>query len=407
MGPLDGVKVLEWGDVVTAPYCGKLLADLGAEVIKIELPGHGDKSRSIGPFFKDIPGLNRSGLFLYLNTNKLGVTLDPSTESGREIFLDLISKTDVVLENQPVDYRDSIGLSYDTLRKTNPGVILVSISPFGETGPYRNYQATDFIISQMGGPGYLQPGREEASVDHPPVRPGGRQGDFSTALAAAGSVMHGLFQRQKTSEGCHIDVSALDSVASGSNTLVGPFFGNGTVIRRESPNATGPVPLLRENKVPCQDGYLVLQPRSYEDWQALAEIMGNPEWAQGEQFRDGALRAEYVLGKRPELWDWTRTQEKQSLYHAAQRRRIVSFPINNAEDLFNSEHLRAREYFVEVDSPETGPLKYPGAPAKFSKTPWSIRRAAPSLGEHNHMIFCETLGLTPDHLITLEEAGVV
>ena len=106
MGPLDGVKILEWGDVVTAPYCGKLLADLGAEVIKIELPGSGDKARSIGPFFKDTPGLNRSGLFLYLNTNKLGVTLDPSTEAGRRFFLDLVSSTDVVLENQPIDYRD-------------------------------------------------------------------------------------------------------------------------------------------------------------------------------------------------------------------------------------------------------------------------------------------------------------
>ena len=158
-GALEGLRILEWGELASAPYCGKLAADMGAEVIKVEPPRRGDKARWIAPFFQDTPGLDRSGLFLYLNTNKLGVTLDPSNPPGRQLFLDLVAQVDVVIENQPMGYPDSIGLGYEAMRQANSKVVLVSISPFGASGPYRDYQATDLIIAQMSGLGYILPGR--------------------------------------------------------------------------------------------------------------------------------------------------------------------------------------------------------------------------------------------------------
>ncbi len=405
-GALEGLRILEWGDMITAPYCGKLAADLGAEVIKLERPREGDKARWIAPFFQDIPGPDRSGLFLYVNTNKLGITLDPSRPTGRQLFLDLLKQVDVVVENQPVGFPDSVGLGYDVLRQVNDQVIQLSISPFGDTGPYKDYQATDLIIAQMSGLGYPQPGWEEATADRPPIRPGGRQADFGAGLTASVAMMHAVFQRQANGKGCYVDLSALDTAASSITTLLGPYLDGGRVARRV-PAGTPAEQGGGGGRVPTKDGYLILSPRSWVDWQALVEIMGNPEWARGEQFQNAALRTQYITGVRPELWEWTRTQDKQSLYHAAQRRRITSFPVNSPEDIVNSEHLKAREFFVQVDHPETGPVKYLGAPAKFSKTPWSIRRPAPRLGEHNVEVYCNRMGYSREKLVELAEAGVI
>ena len=403
-GALDGLRILEWGELVSAPYCGKLVADMGAEVIKVEPPRQGDKARWLAPFFQDIPGPDRSGLFLYLNTNKLGITLDPSKPLGRQLFLDLVAQVDVVIENQPMGYPDSIGMGYEALHQASSNVVLLTISPFGASGPYRDYQATDLTIAHMSGFGYPQPGREEATPDRPPLRPGGRQTDFNAGLTAAVAMMHGLFQRQASGEGSYVDVSALEATAIVSASL-GAYLDDGPVLRRV-PTGTAAETTWVE-RLPTKDGYLNIQSITYQDWQALAEIMGNPQWAQGEQFQDVSVRAEYFRGRRPELWEWTRTQEKQKLYHALQRRRMVAMPINTAEDLLNSEQLNTRGFFVEVNTPETGPLKYPGAPAKYSKTPWSIRRPAPSLGQHNREVFCERLGLAGEKLVELAAAGVI
>lgn len=402
MGALDGLKILEWADGVAGAYCGKLAADLGAEVIKVEAPRTGDKLRAVGPFYQDVPGPDRSGLFLYLNTNKLGVTLDPSVPEGRQLFLDLVSSVDVVVQEQPAALPDRLGVGYDTLAEANPAVVVVSVTPFGMTGPYRDYKATDLVLMQMGGPGYLQPGAEEAMADRPPVRPGGRQGDFGAGVSAAGAVMHGVFQQQATGRGCFIDVSALEAVAQSSNTLLGPYFGSGDVLRRTQP---GTMPQPRDGRVPCIDGFLTLQPRTYQDWQVLSEMMGDPEWAQDEELQDAAIRAEYLTGKRPEFWEWTRTQKKQTLYHAAQRKRIVSFPVNSADDIVESEHLQARDYFVQVTTPGTGPVRQPGAPVKYSKTPATVRDPAPTLGQHNREVFGR-LGITPEQLTALAESGI-
>jgi CoA:oxalate CoA-transferase len=396
-GALDGLKIVEWGEMITAPYCGKLAADLGAEVIKIEPPGTGDNARHAGPFFQDVPGLDRSGLFLYLNTNKLSITLDPTTETGRQVFLDLIAEADVVLENQKVGFPESIGLGYDALHEINPRLIVVSISPFGATGPYRDYQATDLVVGQMAGLGYLQPGKEEGTVDMPPIRPGGRQADFGAGLTAAAAMMHALFQRSVSGEGSHVDVSSVEAAIAGDTTIIGPYLEKGTVEHRLPVGNTDGIG-VGGYRLPCKDGYLVFQTGTYGEWQTFVDVMGNPEWTQDERFQELEARSECFLGVRPELWDWTRTQEKQKLYHATQRRRLTTFPVNTPEDIVNSEHLNERGFFVEVDHPETGPIKYPGAPAIMHGTPWAIRSAAPSLGQHNKEVLNGRLGRSLDDL---------
>lgn len=212
---LDGLKVVEWSEFVSGPYCGKLLADLGAEVIKAEKPGSGDRARSYGPFPQDIPHPEKSGLFLYLNTNKLGVTLNVGNARGAEIFKELVKWADVVVENHPPAEVEEVGLQWENLKTLNPRLVMASISPFGQTGPYRDYRACDLNLFHASGLAFVNPSDcVDDAEQQPPLKGPLHQSSFVAGLTAAISTMSAVFASQMTGLGQHVDLSEHEALAS-------------------------------------------------------------------------------------------------------------------------------------------------------------------------------------------------
>ncbi|MEE8397795.1 MAG: CoA transferase, partial [Desulfobacterales bacterium] len=213
-GALSDLRVIEFADFISGPFCAKLMADLGAEVIKIETPSSGDTARQTGPFPNDIAHPERSGLFLYLNTNKQSITLDPGTSAGADIFKELVKSADVLIENMPPSTMEGLGLDYESLRRINPGLIMTSITPFGQSGPYAHRKANDLICTQMSGLAYHTPSGGVDSPERPPLKPGGRQSDFIAGSTAAAATMFAVIARRTLGEGQHLDVSQHESNAS-------------------------------------------------------------------------------------------------------------------------------------------------------------------------------------------------
>lgn len=399
---LAGVRVLEYAQLVAGPYCAKMLADLGAEVIKIEPPRTGDQARQLEPFPNDIPHPERSGLFLYLNTNKKGITLNANTATGRSLFKDLVSASDILIVANPPHPLSMLKLDYTVLKEINPRLIVVLISPFGQSGPYKDYKATDLISFHMSGLGYLAP---RGATDHsrPPLRAGGRLADMFAALNAAASALMALYARRLTGRGQQVDISEQECIIPMIRRPLTVYLYR----KQISARFTRSWRIAPNDIMPCKDGYLFVAAIEEGQWQRFVELMGNPDWAEDPRFRDRFGRTEHWEALYPLITAWTMKHTKEEIYRAAQARRIPISPLNTAEDLFSSAHLQARGFFAEVDHPETGTLKYPGAPYKLSQTPWGVQQAAPLLGEHNQQIYCDLLGRTQRELVKLHEAGII
>jgi len=228
---LTGVKVLEYCELVSGPYCGKLLADLGAEVVKIEKPKVGDEARERGPFLNDIPHPERSGLFLYLNTSKLGITLDPETPIGKKIFTELVKDSDVLIEDTAPGTMELLELGYDILREINPSLIMTSVTPYGQTGPYRRYKAHHLNIYHMSGQSHFSfDGKRRP--DKPPAKGGGYVGDYDAGLSGAVATLAALYKRNLGSIGQHIDVSRQEALISLDRVDIGTFANDAEAKRR-------------------------------------------------------------------------------------------------------------------------------------------------------------------------------
>ncbi|MEA1958860.1 MAG: CoA transferase [Chloroflexota bacterium] len=397
---LGGVKALELCQMVAGPYCTKLMGDLGAKVVKIEPPRCGDIARRSPPFFHDTPDVEGSGLFLYLNTSKLGVTLDVTKSTGKSIFIDLVKDADILVEDNPPGWMAEHGLGYDDLKAINPGLIMTSITPFGQTGPYRDYKAHSLNVFQGSGEGYLTPGGPE-NMGRPPLRLGTFVGEYDSGMNAANATLGALFHKKRTGTGQWIDISKQEAIMSLNRLDMARFANEGEVITRARLGAPyGGV-------LPCKDGYTVFITWEAEQWDKLVHFMGDPEWARDEMFQDYADRYRYGEVLNALLTEWLMNYTKEELYHRGQEAGIAFGMVFTSKDLVESEHLKAREFFVDVDHPRTGTLKYPGAPYKFSETPWCIVRPAPTLGEHNEDIFVKRLGRSKQEIVKLYEAGVI
>lgn len=398
---LSDLKVLEFGNLVSAPYCGKLMADLGAEVIKIEEPGVGDEARSRGPFAQDTPGLERSGLFAYLNTNKLSITLNPRTFLGKKIFKELVKGSDILVENQPPSLMEELGITYETLEKINPRLIMTSITPFGQTGPHRDYKAYELNTYNGCGYGYVSTACITEPV-MPPVKAGGRQSEFGAAQSASVATMCAVYVRDQIDAGQHIDISIQEIMAGQYESIVEHW----TLAENEMGGLTDPI-IQPITPLECKDGWIFLMCVEDDQFDRMVEIMGNPEWAENELFEDRFLRADYADALVPLLTEWTMQYTKDEVFKMCQEARVPVGPAYSSEEVVNSEHLNERNYFMEMDHPEMGRAKYPGAPYRLSVTPWQIERHAPSLGEHNEEIFCHRLGYSKDDLVRMRQAGII
>ncbi len=389
-GLLSGAKVVEVGEGVAVAYCGKTLAQLGADVVKAE-PPEGDATRKAGPFPGDAAHPEKSGLFLALNANKRGVAIDLGAAEGAAAFRRLAARADIVLEDAPSARLEALGLGYEALSQSNAALVMASISPFGKIGPFAGYKATDLTLFHMSGQAHSLLGPVESPDDAPPIRAGGEQTGLVAGMAAATAALMALFRARMTGAGAHIDVSAHAAMATQLiSALAGSAFGKPAPSRdisqaREA--ATGGVVAAVGGVLPCKDGYVAISPREDAQWERWVELMGNPEWASEERFatREGRER------NFPELWElvgqWTQERSKHQIARMGQQRRIPCFPVNTVSDLFKDEHLREREFFVDITHPIAGTLRYPGAAYRLSNARLPLaERPAPLLGEHNDLL---------------------
>jgi CoA:oxalate CoA-transferase len=398
---LGHLEVLELCNLVTGPYCTKLLADLGAEVIKVERPGEGDDARSRGPFWHDMPDPELSGLFLYLNTNKLGITLDVSTTTGRAVFLELVKQADVLVEDNARAAMEGLHLSYGDLRQVNPALIVTSITPFGETGPYRDYKACQLNSSHAGGEGYLLP-IMSPDLSREPLRGGGLVGDCICGLSAAIATLGATYSRGATGLGQHIDVSKQDVLLTMVQLDVAMFANLGVVRSRLARPILMPLPFE------CRDGdYLMMSALTDREWKSLVDFMGDPEWARDEKF--GQWLNRHMSGDEinPRVQEFVGRHDRDELFHGLQADAIAAAPVNTAEDLVNSQQMQARGFFSEVEHPKAGKLRYPTAAYSLSQTPCRLERAAPLLGEHNELVYCARLGYDKQDLAAMRESGII
>jgi crotonobetainyl-CoA:carnitine CoA-transferase CaiB-like acyl-CoA transferase len=402
MEALHGLKVVEYGNMVSAPYCARLLAGLGAEVIKVENPVTGDEARQHGPFPDGMPAPEKSGLFLSLNMNKLGITLNLDTMTGKKIFKRLIEDADIFVENNAPEVVKKLGMSYEELININPKLIMVSITPFGHTGPYRDYKAYDINCCAADGVsvGIGEPEREPLPL---PLSQGSYQAGASAAVAA----LTALLARRKTGEGQYIDISEVEVMATlhmAQNILTFLYRGV-TGIRR---GIHGGFFLYPGSVLPCKDGYINLVAPQLDQWTRFLNMIGNPSWKDDPRYQNRrAMHEHYPDEADALLKPWLKEYTKEEVFQKSQENRVPLSPVYDIGDLVDHPHLKERHFFTEIDHPEAGTLKYPLGPSKFSETDWNIRRAAPLLGQDNEEILCRRLGYSKEEFNILKHTGVI
>ena len=402
---LTGLKVIELADFIAGPYCAKLLADFGAEVVKIEKPGTGDEARQRGPFPDHLPDPEKSGLFLYLNTNKLSITLDIETVTGQHILKEVLKTADILVEDRPPAQMETLGLNYESLHKINPALIVVSITAFGQTGPYRDYKGYAINASALGGQTVCagEPGRE-------PLTPPLCLGHYQSGTAGATAAMGAVFAREVNGNGQHVDISEAQVWATlHTGNQESSFIMHGMKRMRWGHRTPGVYPYTI---LPCKDGFMSMIAIQGYQWKRFLELLGDgqvPEWyANDPRFQDRRqISLKYADEMDGRLAPWLTARTKQEIYKLCIEKRVPFAPVRNMAEVVNDAHLKARDYFVEINHPVAGTFKYPGAPGKLSETPWAVDSPAPLLGQHNEEIYCKRLGYSKEKLETLRTGGII
>lgn len=415
---LGGKRVLDLTDK-KGLICGKQLADMGADVIKIEPPG-GDAARNIGPFYKDEIHPEKSLFWFAFNLNKRGITLDIEKEDGKEIFRELVKSADFVIESFEPGHMAALGLGYEALEKINPRVVMVSISPYGQTGPYAHHKVSDIVLMSMAGMVQLcgDPARS-------PIRLSVSQSYlFSGSLAAA---MGAHYYREINGSGQWVDVSLQQQLIG--LTMQAPLMWDmnkinlnrsGAAVRfmRRQPDGSVKVNVIR-TKYPTKDGYLEISlaggPIYGSSSRSLVEVMESKGMASRELVEKdweamsmATVEQDELDAMAAEVEKFTKAHTSLEIYEEAVKRRIMLAPLSTTEQLLANPQLKEREAWVEVEHPELGTsITYPGPWTRFSKTPLVFNRRAPLIGEHNEEIFAQEMGLSKTELTTLKGCGVI
>ncbi|MBM4255879.1 MAG: CoA transferase [Deltaproteobacteria bacterium] len=377
MQGLEDVKVLELGNMVSAAYATKIMADLGADVIKVEEPT-GDLSRQRGPFPKDVVDPEQSGLFLHMNTNKRGCSYDLSRE--KDALQRLVAWADILVHNYPPAQMAALGLDYNTFREINPRLVMCSITPFGLSGPHKDYTAYELTVTHGGGWAWVSPGGS-LRPDLPPLKAAGHQADFQGGVAAATVTLAAYYRMLQTGQGEHIDFSTTAYITSFVDVSAPNYTYQERIASRLGKRVLSPWGIF-----PCKDGLMFLMVGEEDQWQRIVELMGKPEWTTWDIFQGLANRNanEDVLNQY--LSEWTAGWKVEELFHEAQAKRICFAPVFSMAQLARQEHLHSRNFFVDVTHSRAGKLTQLGAPYKLHEPWWKIRRPAPLLGEHNEEV---------------------
>jgi len=398
---LSDVRVLDLTHYVAGPYCTKLLADYGAEVVKIEKPGEGDGARRMGPFLGDGPHPEKSGLFLHLNTSKKGITLNLKTRTGIEIFKKLVKDVDILVENFEPRVMTSLGMDYETLADINPRLVMTSISNFGQTGPYRDYKTTELVVFAMGPHMFV-----EGEPDRQPLKYPGYKAQYLAGTNAAAVTMGALFGSKATGEGQQVDVSIMECLSSPPEGAAGVI--NYDFCGRE-PDRPG---WRREGGYPwgiypCKDGYVFIWGIVPMFWPRTVQFLDMPELSEDPRFATPQARREHHRDFDAIFMPWLMERTQQEVVSSAQAHRLPCTPVYTIDGVVKDAQSKARGFFVEIEHPVAGKITYPGLPFRLPETPSQPQRPAPLLGQHNREVYRERLGYTDEDLVRLREWGVI
>ena len=412
-GPLTGLRVLELTGE-TAQFCGKLMADLGADVIKIEPPG-GQENRNIGPFLDDEPHPERSLHFWHYNTSKRGVTIDITKPEGQELFRKLAANAGLVLESLPVGRLAKLGLGYENLSATNPGLIMCSVTPFGQDGPWRDYQTSDLLHLAAGGQMASSGYDTEDVPDAPPIAPGGGNAWHIASHYAYIGILAALYHRDFTGEGQYIDVSVHEACSLTTEGAIAIYLSTGEVVRRHTGRHASPdmSPVIQHA---TNDGGYINTTRSGSNLttarvKILAEWMDSYGLAQDlldEKFQDPAVVAQSDQHFAAVLKNFFANMPLVEAYEGGQELNFPWGAVRTMGEIVGDPHLGDRDFFVSVEHPELGrEFTYPGPAAIYNGSPWRIYRRAPLIGEHNDEILGGELGISKSDLEALQKSGAI
>jgi len=399
--PLSGIRVIGLEQYMSAPYCTMLLADAGAEVIKIERPGRGDPRRAIPPYAEDGQGRRVAGGYLSYNRNKRSVALDLREESGRKVLRDLVEVSDCVVENLRPGAMDGMGLGYDQLRKVNPRLVYAAISGFGRleghTGPYAHRPAFDIVAEAMSGVMNLV-----GLADKPPSWTIYGMADVYTGMVTSYGVMLALFMREQTGEGQFVDSAMLDNMLALNERMVTLYSFTG-----ESPMRGQLKHLYPRGAFRCQDGYLALNTPDDLQWARLCRAIGREDLIEDPRTRDGTARAAHSELVRPIIEGWLSDKSRARAVQLLEEQGVPSGPVYTAEDVFEDPHFVARNMLVTVDDAIAGPRRFARTPVHLSAAPEIPTEPAPRLGEHTRMVLSDLLSYTGSEIEQLREQGVI
>ena len=392
---LDDLKVLDISQGIAGPLSAKILADFGADVIKVEPPG-GEAARRMPPFFQDDPHPEKSLFFLVLNLNKKGATLNLKSTTGQAIMRQLAQRVDVIIESFRPGHLDSLGLAYDQLRQLNPSLVMTSITPFGQEGPYSQYQGEEIVNYAMGmimSISGLQ-GRE-------PLKHGGFQAQYEGGLNGAASTAMALFHQENTGQGQHIDVSITECVAStmlAAQTIY-PFNG-GTQHRRRSQGG------MFSHPMPCSDGWIIVQTGGGVTWEGLAEFFESPVMLE-PRLADPEQRAHHGSELDQAVLDAIKDRSKWELFHKAAEQRILFGVVQTPTELADCPQLESRNFYREVDHPVMGTINVPAVLFNYSLCPYQDPGPSPTLGQHNQEIYVDGLGYSQEEFCRLRQLNAI
>ncbi len=394
-GALDGVRVLDLSRVLAGPYSTMMMADMGAEVIKIEIPNTGDDSRHFGPFIN-----GESAYFINLNRSKKGITLNLKTEKGKQMFLDMVKSADIVIENFRPGTMEKLGLGYEKLRAVNPAIIYGCVSGFGHYGPYKDRAGYDIIAQAMGGlmstTGW--PGGE-------PTRTGTAIGDVLAGLSLVIGVLAALNNKTQSGEGQKVDISLVDSVVSSLEIINQIYLAEEKIPQRIGNRYESIYPYDSFN---AKDDMLVIGCGNDKLWGKLCDAMDNPALAKDERFDENHKRVKNHADIKAIIEEWTKQRNVDENVTLLLEAGIPAAPINTIDKVVNDEHIAvAREMFVDTHHPIAGNIKITGSQIKLSETPTKIYSHAPLLGEHNNDVFRELLGFTDNQISDLKKESVI
>ena len=395
VGVLDGVKVLDLSEGIAGSFCARLLADYGADVLKLEPPG-GAALRRMEPFFGDDPHPEKSLFFLVMNLNKKGANLNLDSGTGRAILKELAQHVDVVVETFRPGYLASVGLGYEDLAQLNPGLVMTSITPFGQDGPYSQYQGEEIVNYAMGMIMSIS-----GVQDREPLKHGGFQAQYEGGLNGAAATAMAMFMQENTGQGQHVDVSVTECVASSMMATQTMYAFSGSIQARLRPSGG-----MFGNPMPCADGWIIVQAGGGASWKDISGFFEAPELleprfsSQAQRVQSGEELDQIVLNSIEHRGKW-------DLFPKAAQARMLFGLVQTPLELADCSQLQSREFYREIEHPVIGKIKVPAVLFNLSLTPYSLRVPAPTLGQHNREIYVDGLGYTQQEMCRLRQLSVI